>query len=47
MKKFSVLDDEIFTMKKPDISWFKPLMAVVIIVAVCWGIYVVTSLMSV
>ena len=34
-------------MTEPDTSWFKPLIAVVIIVTVCWGIYVVTSLMSV
>ena len=34
-------------MTEPDTSWHKPLIAVVIMVTVCWGIYVVTSLMSI
>ena len=34
-------------MTEPDTSWHKPLIAVVIMMAVCWGILMVTSLMSV
>ena len=44
--KYTALHEEI-EMHKPDTSWHKTLIAVVIMVAVCWGILMVTSLMSV
>jgi hypothetical protein len=45
--KVTLLDREIYQGKKPRTDWIPTLVAAVAIITFCWGVYVVTSFLSI